>query len=502
MKRPWQQLTGADWLILATALLLRVWGLDWKPAHFDEGINGWFVDQMKRLGYYAYDPHHYHGPLHFYVLFMSDALLGRNLWALRLPVVVVSFLTVFWMLKYRDFLGSRAARIAALAMAVSPAFVFYGRYSIHESWQVLFNVILIWGVLGLWLRGERRHLCAAGAGLTGLILTKETYVIHAASAALAFGALGLWERVSPSKPPQSLAVRQWNLADLGRASFVGGLVIVFFYSGNFLNPEGVSGLWRTFGEWFGQTVTEPKHTKPWIYWLELMAHSEWPALAGLACGAIYLFPARAPARYLAILGAGVLVAYTLIPYKTPWCLISILWPFYFVLGAAVDEAPGRVRPLALAFVLLLIGWSGFAGIRLNFFRYVDFSEPYVYVQTSPEIETLVRPLREAAERDPRSHEAQGAVLLESYYPLPWVLGDFTRIGYYGAHETDPDNWPAILDHAFIVIEKEKIDEALPRLRGDYVEREFLLRDGMKTCVAFFRRDLFPGLEPVKKAEAP
>jgi len=499
------QLTRVDWLILAAALLLRVWGLDWKPAHFDEGINGWFVDQMKHLGYYSYDPHHYHGPLHFYVLFVSDALFGRNLWALRLPVVIVSVLSVYWMLKYRDFLGRRATQIAALALAVSPAFVFYGRYSIHEAWQVWFNVIFIWGVIGLWLRGERRHLYAVVAGLTGLILTKETYVIHVGSAVLAFGALWLWERVVPSKPPQPWAVRQWKPADLGWAALAGGAVLIFFYSGNFLNPNGVTGLWRTFGELFGQTVTEPKHTKEWDYWLDLMARYEWPALAGLVCGIVFLWPTRAPVRFLAILSAGVLVAYTLIPYKTPWCLISILWPFYFVLGAAVDEVEERLRPLAIGAVLLLIGSSAFLSVRLNFFRYVDTGEPYVYVQTSPEIATLTEPLLEWADRDPRYYDTTGAILLESYYPLPWILGEFSRIGYYGAHETEegkPDNWPEILDQDFVVIEKEKVDEMLPRLRGDYLEREFELRDGMKTCVAFFRRDKFPGLETIKKAESP
>ena len=46
-----------------------------KPPHFDEGINGWFVDQMMKNGFYRYDPTNYHGPLHFYVLFLSQTLV-------------------------------------------------------------------------------------------------------------------------------------------------------------------------------------------------------------------------------------------------------------------------------------------------------------------------------------------------------------------------------------------------------------------------------------------
>ena len=62
---------GTDWvpwLILALAAFLRFFLLGIKPPHFDEGINGWFVDQVMKNGFYRYDPTNYHGPLHFYVL--------------------------------------------------------------------------------------------------------------------------------------------------------------------------------------------------------------------------------------------------------------------------------------------------------------------------------------------------------------------------------------------------------------------------------------------------
>ena len=64
---------GTDWvpwLILALAAFLRFFLLGIKPPHFDEGINGWFVDQVMKNGFYRYDPTNYHGPLHFYVLLL------------------------------------------------------------------------------------------------------------------------------------------------------------------------------------------------------------------------------------------------------------------------------------------------------------------------------------------------------------------------------------------------------------------------------------------------
>ena len=73
------QVDWVFWGIIAFGALLRFFLLSIKPPHFDEGINGWFVDQMTRNGFYRYDPTNYHGPLHFYILFLSEALFGRHI---------------------------------------------------------------------------------------------------------------------------------------------------------------------------------------------------------------------------------------------------------------------------------------------------------------------------------------------------------------------------------------------------------------------------------------
>src|SRR5438034_6063533 len=203
----WQDaLAGKDWVpwaILGLAVFLRFLLLGMKPPHFDEGINGWFVDQVVKNGFYRYDPTNYHGPLHFYVLLLFECLFGRNLWALRLPVVLVSILCVWLIFKFEPLVGRNVARIAALAMAISPSFVFYGRYAIHEVWLELFSTMFILGLLGLWRLGTLSYLWYAGMGLAGMILTKETYAIHVACAVLAIPALAVsiaLSRVPNAKP--------------------------------------------------------------------------------------------------------------------------------------------------------------------------------------------------------------------------------------------------------------------------------------------------------------
>ena len=91
-------------LILLLAALVRVAFLDIKPPHFDEGINGWFCDQMAKTGYYAYDPTNYHGPLHFYVLFVLFSYSAATFGLCGLPVVLASLLTIFLDLPFQTIL--------------------------------------------------------------------------------------------------------------------------------------------------------------------------------------------------------------------------------------------------------------------------------------------------------------------------------------------------------------------------------------------------------------
>ena len=73
-----------------------------------------------------------------------------------------------------------------------------------------------------------------------------------------------------------------------------------------------------------------------------------------------------------------------------WCMITILWPFLFTFGYAIERAAGAVdRWLACGLAAIALGHSAFVTFQLNFRRFTDETEPYVYVQTSREIHTLM-----------------------------------------------------------------------------------------------------------------
>src|SRR5437667_1594951 len=502
------------WAILGLAVFLRFFLLGIKPPHFDEGINGWFVDQVMKNGYYKYDPTNYHVPLHFYVLLLSQSLFGRNLWAIRLPVVLVSIGCVWLALKFEPLVGRNVSRIAALAMAVSPAFVFFGRYAIHEVWLQFFSTMFILGLLGLWKLGRVNYLWYAGMGIAGMILTKETYAIHVACAVIAIPVLMVscaLSRVPDTKP----AKQTWSYIDLAMVLGVGAVATVVFYSGFFLNCNGVKGLYQAFKAWTETGAAGHGHEKPWDYFLKLMGPLpdvggndspiqrlrdgradafgyELPMLAGLILCAFCQKFKNLSLRYLAIYGVGTLIAYSYVKYKTPWCIISFGWPFLFIFGAAILLVRPKHLQTAYRTVGVLLFISFGSCIWLNYFRCSSPNEPYAYVQTYNDVFKLTEPLLTLAKRNPAYYHLTGHLIRTSTYPLPWMLGDFDRVGYY-----EGGNMPGNVDGDFLLVQQDKIKDVESKLKGKYYTDTVTIRNYQDPSKLYFKAEIFKGFFPGK-----
>ena len=493
------------WLIIGLATFLRFFLLGIKPPHFDEGINGWFVDQMVKNGFYKYDPTNYHGPLHFYVLFVSQALFGRNLIALRLPVVLVSITSVWLTLKFEVFVGRNVSRLAALAMAISPAFVFYGRYSIHEVWLLMFSMLFILGLLGLRKFGKRNYLWCAGMGLTGMILSKETYILHLVCA-IAAGVVCYLSNSFRRMTDARSAKQTWDNMDLTVVAGTGIALIVLFYTGTFFHWNGVKGIFQAYAAWFETGSNGHGHEKPWYYWVKIMSPSfefgqadcfgyELPALAGLILCFFVLRLRDFSLRYLAVYGVGTLAAYSIVNYKTPWCIISFIWPFLFIFGAASLIIPSQYKRWTYGVsAVFLLGSLG-SSISLNYFRCTTDTEPYVYVQTYNDIYRFTDPLLRLARLNPLAYQLTGHVIRASPYPLPWILDDFAHIGYY-----ERDSFPAKMDGDFLLVQEDKIAAVESKLEDAYYTVPVTIRPYQDSSKAYFSAKIFKVLFPGRTPE--
>src|SRR5262249_50038088 len=283
--------------------------------------------------------------------------------------------------------------------------------AIHEVWLQLFSMLFILGLLGLWRRGTLTYLRYAGVGLTGMILTKETYAIHVACAVLAIPTVAVsyaLSRIPDAKP----AKQTWSWIDLVMIVIAGGFAIVFFYSGTFFNWDGVKGLYLAFKAWTETGAAGHGHEKAWDYWLKIMGPSlefgradffgyELPMLVGLILSfilGIVIVLRRKVAknfnvslRYLAIYGVGGLVAYSIVKYKTPWCVISFGWPLLYVFGGATLLVRQNYLRLVQWAIGLVLSVSLASSIWLNYFKCSSPEEPYAYVQTYNDMFKLTKP---------------------------------------------------------------------------------------------------------------
>jgi uncharacterized protein (TIGR03663 family) len=496
-------------LVLLVAFVVRVWKLEIKPPHFDEGINGFFVMQTWKEGFYRYDPTNFHGPLYFYVLQMAELFLGRGIFAFRFVNGIIATGIVALVGMHRRFFG-QAAMWAAWAIALSPAYVFYSRYAIHESLFVFFQVAFAWGFFR-W-REERSRAAVAWMtlGFFGTIMIKETFFIFFGTWLIAIGAVAVAERIFPAReargvfgaqaagvsPHISASVRA-TTSDIVAIIGLGVFALIAVYSGFFLHMRGVYDMVAAYAFWTKTGTGATGHEKPFWYFFDLLRTYEWPFLLALVISPLVFFFNGRAERLLTLVGVGSLLAYSLIPYKTPWLILNILWPLGFVLGfgvARVGEiaavrAHGFLRfalgPVALGTLIV----SAATMVRLNFRDYVNPSEPYVYVQSTEQFKKVMDAIEQRRKEHPDDLNMKIWVLNKDPWPMPWMLGDYPRMGFGKAEDANVGDADVILLDATGRASLEQ------RLKDKYWVLPFKVRDAYEDGFAFFAFERFKGIVP-------
>jgi uncharacterized protein (TIGR03663 family) len=385
----------ASLVILAAAALLRLYALGLKPMHHDEGVNGFFLTSLVREGSYRYNPENYHGPSLYYLSLPPVVLLGLSTFAVRSLTALFGVATVGLVLALRRQVGSVAALAGAALVAVSPACVYYSRYYIHETLFVFFTLGIVVAAVRFYETASAWHMMLLAGSAAMLFATKETAFISIATLGLAWlvarGWGALWARRRPAPPPRPRDKRRarpvgasgWE-AFVGRAGGGGRLALLaaggaalflvinlLFYSSFFTYWEGVGGAVEALKVWT-KTGTSDFHKKPLHTYVGWLWQEEAPILILASIGAAAALTGRAKNRFAVFAGAwafGMLAAYSLIPYKTPWLVLSFVVPMCVVGGYGVQalgglgaEGSGRAKlGLFLAAALsggLLLTWLG------------------------------------------------------------------------------------------------------------------------------------------------
>jgi uncharacterized protein (TIGR03663 family) len=508
----------ASLTILAAAAFIRLYELGLKPLHHDEGVNGFFLTNLYKTGIYQYNPENYHGPTLYYFALITTKLnaflfggSGLSTIAVRLVPVIFGVATVWLALSLRRNLGSMGALTAAALIALSPGDVYISRYFIHEAHFVFFTLGIVVAAVRYYESADPIYLLLASLSAALLFATKETAIITVSVLGLAFIVASLYLRLArrrisvpwekqraekKRKPKKKRAPREDPLLRFGGLSNVAlwsGVALalfifinILFYSSFFTYWEGVRGALESLRVW-AKTGTK-EHTHQLYTYLQWLMQEESPLLLLGAMGAMIALIRRRNrfAVFAAAWAFGILAAYSLIPYKTPWLTINITVPLAIISGYAVNEIynledglRSRIAALTLAAVSLLL--CGTQSIKLNFYHYDDDQYPYVYAHTYREFLPLVNKIDELAKRAGTGAQTGITITAPEYWPLPWYLRDYEHAGFYGRMTTT--NEPVVVGSVGQEAELETVLDDRYRMVGSYP-----LRPGV-TLVLYAKKEL-------------
>jgi uncharacterized protein (TIGR03663 family) len=451
-------------LITLGALALRSPQLGLRPMHNDEAVNALKIQGLLETGHYAYDPNEHHGPTLYYAtlpfVWFSGARDANALSESTLRAVAVFFclalILLLWLMA--DGLGRTAVLAAGVLTALSPAMVFYSRYFIHEMLLVCFTLLVI---AAGWRYSRTRHAgwaAVVGAGLGLMYATKETFIIALAAMVGALVLCALTSRKS-GDPAWDLT-SWWNWKHAAVAAGAAVAVSLLFFTSFFTNASGPLDSLRTYAPWLKRAGGDSPHIHPWWFYLERLVYfhpnrspvwSEASILLLALAGGFVAFRktgfagASAPlARFLAAYTLLLTAAYSLIAYKTPWCLLGFWHGMILLAGIGVAVLvhgvrvwPGRATVAAVLLAAAVhLGWQAW---RASVPFASDRRNPYVYAQTVPDVLRLAGTVRDLA----KVHADGTGMLIKvmapdsDYWPLPWYLREFKQVGWWGAIPEEP-----------------------------------------------------------------
>lgn len=358
--------TRAILITLLAAALVRLAALDLRPMHADEAIVAEITTALRQTGSWKYHAADYHGiVLPALAACVPFELTERTI---RLvPALAGVGLAVFVAAATRSL-------PAGLLVALSPAMVYWSRFSIPEMILALLSA----GWLAVVRSEDLRSWPYAGVLAGAMLATKETAVLAFIAATAAW-------KISKLPAP---GFRKVLMMSALAAAIALAVLTSGFRQWDQLALMPAAAMTRAAG-------AGHQHP-PWWHFSVL----RWELLAIPLAALCWKRD-----RFLSAYSVTLALLYCAIPYKTPWCAVQFWWPVLALAGS-------RLKP---AYALAGI----FAAVTLftSFIHPASPANSYVYAQTLPEALQIPR----------RIHALGGEnttvqfFSTQNLWPLPWYL---------------------------------------------------------------------------------
>ncbi len=366
--------------IAVLAALLRFAFLDARTIHIDEGVSILYGQQILG-GTWLYNPFNAHGPVFFMFAAQVVRFFGTNVVAGRAAMGIVNLLWIgalLWL--YWPLLRNPGRLLLAAGLGLSSGLIFYSRYFIHEQLFMLITVGAL-AAAEMWVQRRRSWAPATFIVLCALLYsTKETAVFTVGAWAAAVALLFL----EPGRE-KAIAELDWQNVLFGVA--LGASLILLLFTQLFTDSTAVAHLFQGPLHWFDRA--QAYHVRPFPYFLQLLVVHEYPLLLGALLLGWRLVVHRAwtpRLTFFALWTIFITLAYSWVPYKTPWCIPNLILPLGLFVAFAFDtlwpHVPEQWKQAWLLSVILLLG-AGTATAWADSIQHPDRVQPldYAYLQS-------------------------------------------------------------------------------------------------------------------------
>jgi len=434
--------------------------------------------------------------------FFSFALVTSVLYFIEKRNVGVLAIATMTLLLLVCFLPT-ALNLANLVGKENTTLVWLTRIGLFAVEAVL--VFLIMRMLLAWNEGTPIYLLLASASAVLLFATKETAFITIGTMLIACVCVWLWRKIYKAvvSQPKENELEPVELTwatfreRLGSSSdlllIIVGAVVVFvyvgvlFFSSFFTYPEGIKKAFEAYAIWAktGSKDHTQNSTLAYVNWLWKI---ESPLLILSSIGVlIALLKARHRfALFAGFWAFGLFLAYTIIPYKTPWLAISFILPMCVIAGYGINELIASRNVLLKiaggALTIVTVGVLGYQTYDLNFQRYDDDTMPYVYAHTTRGFHNLINEIERYAEKSGKGKNASVEIVSSDYWSMPWYLREYPKAVFHG------NLFDTKMAEMIVASEKQK-EELNKRYAAHYkYAGTFPLRPGVELYL-LVRRDL-------------
>ncbi|MCK9280746.1 MAG: TIGR03663 family protein [Melioribacteraceae bacterium] len=439
--------------IFCSALISRVYELDYRPMHVDEAVHAVKFGELLEKGFYKYDPIEYHGPALSYLSIIPTIFTGKTKFSelteydLRIiPVIagMILLLLILTLLKEFDY---KFILLLLFLTTFSSMNLFYNRYYIQESLLVSFSFSSIISLYHFYKSKNIFWLIGAGifAGLAAS--SKETWIITFGAAIISLIIL-----VRPKiKSITNIAVK--NL-DLFLVPFV--VVVFLFYTSFLLNVSGINDFIGAFLNYFNKAGSFHEHNHAWYYYFSLVTFlniegfyfTEIIILILFLLGSLNIFihwrETNKFIRFFLLFTVFNIIIYSAIPYKTPWTMMTF-WQGIIIISAYSLFELNKVLRKEIWYVILAIFslQQLYQAYQINYIYSFHPKNPFVYAHSTNDVKIIGSQIERIIGND-ESSPLYITAPKDDYWSLPWYLRKIKNISWNDKINDDVYNFPIII----------------------------------------------------------